>query len=54
MRSSDLFLDDVRVTVRSLCTQVPVEHTTITLSSLGHDIGLLGAAQSWLLRNPSC
>jgi len=54
MRSSDLFLDDVRSQVRSLCTQVPVEYTTITLSSLGPDVGLLGAAQSWLLRNPSC
>jgi glucokinase len=54
MRSSGLFLDDVRAQVRSLCTQVPVEYTTITLFSLGHDIGLLGAAQSWLLRNPSC
>jgi glucokinase len=53
MRSSDLFLDDVRAIVRRLCTQVPVENTTITLSSLGPDIGLLGAAQSWLLRNPS-
>ncbi len=52
MRSSDLFLDDIRTSVRSLCTQVPVEYSTITLSSLGTDIGLLGAAQSWLLRNP--
>lgn len=52
MRSSELFLDDIQVLVRSLCTQVPVEYTTITLSSLGADIGLLGAAQSWLLRNP--
>jgi glucokinase len=51
MQSSDLFLDDVQKLVRSLCTQVPVEYTTITLSSLGIDIGLLGAAQSWLLRN---
>ena len=52
MQSSDLLLDDVRTMVRSLCTQVPVEYTTITLSSLGPDIGLLGAAQSWLLRIP--
>jgi len=52
MRSGDLFIADLRATVRSLCTQVPVEYTTITLSSLGPDIGLLGAAQSWLLRNP--
>lgn len=52
MQSAELFLDDVNAMVRSLCTQVPVEHTTITLSSLGADIGLLGAARSWLLRNP--
>ena len=52
MRSSDLFLDNVRAMVRTLCTQVPVEHTTIALSSLGHDTGLLGAAQAWLLRYP--
>jgi glucokinase len=52
MRSSELFLGDVRAMVRSLCTQVPVEYTTVTLSALGADIGLLGAAQSWLLRNP--
>jgi glucokinase len=51
MRSSELFLHNVRAMVRSLCTQVPVEHTTITLSSLGPEIGLLGAAQSWLLRS---
>lgn len=52
MQSSELFLDDVRAMVSSLCTQVPAEHMTITLSSLGANIGLLGAAQSWLLRNP--
>ena len=51
MQSSHLFLDDVRAMVRSLCTQVPAEHTTITLSSLGYDAGLLGAAQAWILRN---
>lgn len=52
MRSSELFLHDIRAMVRSLCTQVPVEHTAVMLSSLGPDIGLLGAARSWLLRNP--
>jgi glucokinase len=52
MRSSDLFLDEIRAQVRSLCTQVPVDDTTITLSSLGTDTALLGAGQSWLLRNP--
>jgi glucokinase len=52
MRSSDLFLNDVRAQVLRLCTQVPAEHTSITVSLLGPDTGLLGAAQSWLLRNP--
>ena len=52
MRSGDLFLNDIEATVRSICTQVPTDHTTFTLSSLGPDIGLLGAAQSWLLRYP--
>ena len=52
MRSSELLLNDVQDQVRGICTQVPVEHITIALSSRGPDIGLLGAAQSWLLRNP--
>ena len=52
MKSSDLFLDEIRSTVLTLCTQVPAEHTVITLSSLGHDTGLLGAAQAWFLRHP--
>ena len=51
MRSSDLFLDEVRAQVLRMCTQVPAELTSITVSSLGSDTGLLGAAQSWLLRN---
>ncbi len=52
MRSSDLFLADVHAQVLRLCTQVPAEQTHITVSSLGPEIGLLGAAQSWLLRSP--
>lgn len=52
MRSSDLFLEDVRAQVLRFCTQVPAEHTSIAVSLLGPDAGLLGAAQSWLLRNP--
>jgi glucokinase len=50
MRSSSLFLDDSLKIVRELCTQVPVEKTSIVLASLGQDAGLLGAAQSWLCR----
>ncbi len=51
MRSSDLFLHDVRAQVLRVCTQVPAEQTSITVSCLGPDTGLLGAAQAWLLRN---
>jgi glucokinase len=50
MKSSHLFMDDALKVVRNLCTQVPVEKTRITISSLGSEAGLLGAAQSWLLR----
>ena len=50
MKSSSLFLDVTLKVVRETCTQVPVEKTLITLSSLGQNTGLLGAAQAWLCR----
>jgi glucokinase len=50
MKSGALFLDDALNTMREICTQVPVEKTKITPASLGGDVGLLGAAQSWLHR----
>ena len=50
MRSSDLFLDNVRADVLRICTQVPAELTAINVSCLGPNTALLGAAQSWLLR----
>jgi glucokinase len=50
MKSSSLFMDTARRVIREICTQVPAEKTQITLTSLGSDIGLLGAAQAWLLR----
>ena len=52
LRSGHLFLADVCATVQRMCTQVPAEHVTLALSSVGHDIGLMGAAQAWLTRNP--
>lgn len=52
MRSSDLFLKDVQAQVLQICTQVPAKQTSVEVSQLGPDVGLLGAAQSWLLRNP--
>jgi glucokinase len=51
MKSSSLFMDITRKVIRRICTQVPSEKTRITLASLGEDVGLLGAAQAWLLRN---
>lgn len=50
MKSSHLFLPRALDTVRALCTQVPVENTTIGLAALGSDTGLAGAAQAWLSR----
>jgi glucokinase len=50
MKSSPLFMDAARRVIREICTQVPAEKTQITLASLGPDVGLLGAAQAWLLR----
>ena len=47
MKSSALFLDDATRVVRTLCTQVPAEKTRIALSSLGPDVGLLGACEAW-------
>jgi glucokinase len=50
MKSSSLFMNTARSVIREICTQVPSERTQITLASLGPDVGLLGAAQAWLLR----
>ena len=50
MKSSSLFMDTARTVIRDICTQVPAEKTQITPASLGSDAGLLGAAQTWLLR----
>ena len=50
MKSGSLFLNEARRIVNSLCTQVPAKETSIQYAALGHDVGLLGAAQSWLQR----
>lgn len=50
MRSADLFLDRVRETIRDSCRLVPYERTRVALSSLGADVGLIGAAQVWRSR----
>jgi glucokinase len=50
MKSGSLFLNNAVKVVRELCTQVPADKTRIILSSFGPEIGLTGAAQSWLRR----
>ena len=50
MRSADLFLPGALDVTRKICTQVPVEKTSIVLAELGNDVGLLGAACVWLDR----
>lgn len=50
MKSSDLILGDALAVVKRLCTQVPVDDTTIALSTFGANVGLMGAAEAWLQR----
>ncbi len=51
MKSSSLFMDTASAVIRKICTQVPAEKTRLCLASVGEDVGLLGAAQAWILRN---
>jgi glucokinase len=48
MKSSHLFLPRTLNTIRDVCTQVPVEDTTISIATLESETGLVGAAQAWL------
>ena len=50
MQSADLLLPEALATVRRICTQVPVENTSIVLAGLGRVSGLLGAACVWRSR----
>jgi glucokinase len=47
MKSSDLFLDGIRQTIRQGCRFVPFEKTELLLASLGQDANLIGAAMVW-------
>lgn len=47
MRSADLFLPRIRQEIESNCKLVPYSDCKISLASLGHDVGLIGAAQVW-------
>jgi glucokinase len=50
MKSSDLFLDGIRETMRRGCRFVPLDKVEITLASLGEDANLIGAAHAWHYR----
>jgi glucokinase len=47
MRSADLLLAPALDLVKRICTQVPVENTSIVLAGLGAQCGLLGGACVW-------
>jgi glucokinase len=47
MKSSDLFLEGIRETIRQGCRFVPFEKTDLLLASLGENANLIGAAMVW-------
>lgn len=47
MRSADLFMGEIKDTIRRNCLLVPSEKTEIRLASLGPQTGLIGAARVW-------
>ena len=48
MKSSHLFLPRALDILRDVCTQVPVEDTTISIATHESEAGLAGAALAWL------
>lgn len=50
MLSADLLLPRMQEIVQQNCRLVPYERCEIALASLGHDLGLIGAAQVWYYR----
>ncbi len=50
MRSADLFLPGIRRQLEQNCRLVPYQLCEISVASLGHDVGLIGAAQVWYHR----
>jgi len=47
MKSSSLFLEGIRETIRQGCRFVPFEKTGLLLASLGENANLIGAAMVW-------
>lgn len=50
MKSADLFLGKVRSAVSGDCRLVPSDRVAIAVSSLGKDLGVIGAAEVWRYR----
>lgn len=50
MKSADLFLDQIRETIRRSCCFVPFEKTDLVMASLGEDTNLIGAGRVWYQR----
>jgi glucokinase len=47
MKSSTLFLENIRKTIAASCRLVPFDRTELALASLGEDSNLIGAARVW-------
>ena len=47
MKSSSMFLDEIRRTIVASCRLVPYDKTELALASLGEDANLIGAASVW-------
>lgn len=47
MKSAILFLEEIRRIIASCCGLVPFDRTELTLTSLGDDSNLIGAARVW-------
>jgi glucokinase len=50
MKSADLFLEQIRGTIKSSCRYVPHESAELALASLGENTNLIGAARVWYHR----
>ena len=48
MQSADLLLPGALEVLKRVCTQVPLDKTSIVLTALGRQCGLFGAASVWL------
>jgi glucokinase len=47
MKSAILFLEEIRRIIANCCNLVPFDRTELTLTSLGDDSNLIGAARVW-------